>query len=344
MAERENLLTPEEMVALAADAEADDGSTDGYNTGAPVRRHDLAGEDSSLGVNLASVDMINERFIRLFRLGMLEVLRTSPRINPARVRIMRFGEYLSELRPPLSVNVVRLSALRGYSMVVMEPNVVLNALDTFFGGDGKGAVTLPPGRTFTPTETRISQMILDVFFRSMREAWSSLMAMDFEFVTAEINPQFAQIADESDLVVLSRFESEAPAAGTASGPRGFIDLVMPYTSLKPVRDLLRSRVQTGDGHEASDKQWREELFDAMAESELTLRVELGRLQLTLDRLEHMAPGDVLPLRAFDHARVWVGAVPGFEGQVGTLGSQVAVQIMAPITPTPTPTATAPVPS
>jgi flagellar motor switch protein FliM len=342
MAERENLLTPEEMVALAADA--GDGTAEGYNLGAQVRRHDLAGEDSSLGVNLASVDMINERFIRLFRLGMLEVLRTSPRINPARVRIMRFGEYLAELRPPLSVNVVRLSALRGYSMVVMEPNVVLNALDTFFGGDGKGAVTLPPGRTFTPTETRISQMILDVFFRSMREAWSSLMAMDFEFVTAEINPQFAQIADESDLVVLSRFESEAPAANaaaaTASGPRGFIDLVMPYTSLKPVRDLLRSRVQTGDGHEASDKQWREELFDAMAESELTLRVELGRLQMTLDRLEHMAPGDVLPLRAFDHARVWVGAVPGFEGQVGTLGSQVAVQILAPITPV----ATAPVAS
>lgn len=333
MPERENLLTPEEMAALADDADRD--ASTGYNVDAPVRRHDLAGEDSSLGVNLASVDMVNERFIRLFRLGMLEVLRTSPRINPTRVRIVRFGEYLAELRPPLSVNVVRLSALRGYSMVVMEPNVVLNALDTFFGGNGKGAVTLPPGRTFTPTETRISQMILDVFFRSMREAWSSLMAMDFEFVTAEINPQFAQIADESDLVVLSRFESEAPAvqAGQAQGPRGFIDLVMPYTSLKPVRDLLRSRVQTGDGHEASDKQWREELFDAMSESEVTLRVELGRLQMTLDRLEQLAPGDVLPLRAFDHARVWVGAVPGFEATVGTLGSQVAVQIQAAITPT-----------
>ena len=46
----------------------------GFNTKTKVRKHDLASEDSTLGVNLGSVEMINERFIRLFRLGLVEVL------------------------------------------------------------------------------------------------------------------------------------------------------------------------------------------------------------------------------------------------------------------------------
>ena len=233
-----NLLSPEELSALAEGV--NDGTIPvdtGYNTAARVRKHDLASEDSSLGVNVASVDMINERFVRLFRLGLLEMLRSSPRVTPTRVKIMRFGEYLQDLKAPLSVNVVRMNPLRGYSMVVIDPVVVFSSLDSFFGGFGVGVGQLPAGRLFTPTETRIINMILDVFFRSLKEAWSPLMDIDFELVSSEINPQFAQIADENDLVILTRFESE-------SGPKahGFVDLVYPYSSLKPVRDLLRSRV------------------------------------------------------------------------------------------------------
>jgi len=50
-------------------------------------------------------------------LGLLEVLRTSPRITADRVKTMTFSDYLSGLEPPLSVNTVRLSGLRGTSMV-----------------------------------------------------------------------------------------------------------------------------------------------------------------------------------------------------------------------------------
>jgi len=170
MAENQPLLSPDELAALSASLS--DGSLDidtGYNLDAPVRKHDLAAEDSSLGVNVSSLDMINERFIRLFRLGMLEVLRTSPRINPSRAQIVRFGDYVKDLKAPLSVNVIRMAPLRGYAMVVIEPTVVFSSLDSFFGGFGRGVGQLPPGRLFTPTETRIIKIILQVFFRSFKD-------------------------------------------------------------------------------------------------------------------------------------------------------------------------------
>ena len=58
-----NLLTPEELSALAEGV--NDGTIPvdtGYNTSARVKKHDLASEDSSLGVNVASIDMINESY------------------------------------------------------------------------------------------------------------------------------------------------------------------------------------------------------------------------------------------------------------------------------------------
>jgi flagellar motor switch protein FliM len=323
-----NLLSPEELSALAEGV--NDGTIPvdtGYNTAARVRKHDLASEDSSLGVNVASVDMINERFVRLFRLGLLEMLRSSPRVTPTRVKIMRFGEYLQDLKAPLSVNVVRMNPLRGYSMVVIDPVVVFSSLDSFFGGFGVGVGQLPAGRLFTPTETRIINMILDVFFRSLKEAWSPLMDIEFELVSSEINPQFAQIADENDLVILTRFESE-------SGPKahGFVDLVYPYSSLKPVRDLLRSRVQTGDGNEESDNQWRDDLESAVDSADLEMRVLLSSFESNLSTIENLQPGDVLYFKKPELARLSINDVPAFDVQIGALGTQTAVQIERAVIP------------
>lgn len=329
MSEGQNLLSTEELAALAQSVtDAGGVAGEGYNVGATVRKHDLTAEDSTLGVNTASLDMINERFIRLFRLGMLEVLRTSPRMNPNRVRIVRFGEYLKDLRPPLSVNIVRMQPLRGYSMVVIEPAVVFSSLDSFFGGFGKGVGQLPPGRLFTPTETRIIHMILQTLFRAQKEAWAPIVATEFEHVSSEINPQFAQIADESDLVVLSRFEPE----GVGQQAGGFIDIVVPYVSLKPVRDMLRSRVQTGDGDEDSDRAWRGQLDDAVSDASVELRAVLGKVQLHLHDLQALQPGDVLPVRGSEHARAVINDTPAFDISIGTLGSQMAIQILSPIKP------------
>jgi flagellar motor switch protein FliM len=180
-----SLLTPDELSSLAEGVK--DGSIPvdtGFNTKARIKKYDLASEDSSLGVNVSSLDMINERFIRVFRLGLLEMLRTSPKVNGTQVQIVRFGDYLKGLKAPMSVNMIRMNPLRGYSIVVIDPTVVFSSLDTFFGGFGRGVGDLPPSRMFTPTESRIINMILEVFFKSLKEAWSPILPLEFDLVSS----------------------------------------------------------------------------------------------------------------------------------------------------------------
>ena len=320
-----DLLSEDELKALSEGVA--DGSIPvdtGFNTRSKVRKHDLASEDSTLGVNLGSVEMINERFIRLFRLGLVEVLRSTPKCNPNKVEIVKYGDYLKGKTAPLAVNMIRLSPLRGHSLIVIDPQIIFSALDVFFGGFGstnQQNATLPPTRLFTPTENRIIKLIIDIFFNSLREAWAPLIDLKIELASSEINPQFAQIADENDLVVLCRFDV---GDGTQ---KNAIDLVYPYATLKPIRDLLRNRVATGDGNEASDKQWVDDLHESVSESEIELQVILGEISSSLHKLENSRVGDILFFRKNDTARVDICDIPAFSAELGVVDSQVAIKIV-----------------
>ena len=331
MAEDSSRLSEEELNALTFDEgfEEDSGSLLDPEAalGSAVRPHNVVTEDTTIGINLAAVDMITERFTRHLRLGLMEVLRTSPRITADRVKTLPFSEYLKDLKAPLSVNTVRLSGLRGTSMVVIDPNVVFASLDNFFGGFGRGIDGLPPGRMFTPTETRIINIMLEVIFASIHEAWSPIMEINCEHIGSEINPAFVQIVDENDLVIVCHLEVEL-----SGKERGAVDIVYPFATLKPIRDVLRGRVQDSEDPSVDHDVWARELAGAASDAELEHRVILGEIDLTLGDFNKMQPGDILDLKKFDMARVLVDDIPLFEADVGTANGYAAARLLKAVEP------------
>ena len=331
MAEDSSRLSEEELNALTFDEgfEEDSGSLLDPEAalGSAVRPHNLVTEDTTIGINLAAVDMITERFTRHLRLGLMEVLRTSPRITADRVKTLPFSEYLKDLKAPLSVNTVRLSGLRGTSMVVIDPNVVFASLDNFFGGFGRGIDGLPPGRMFTPTETRIINIMLEVIFASIHEAWSPIMEINCEHIGSEINPAFVQIVDENYLVIVCHLEVEL-----SGKERGAVDIVYPFATLKPIRDILRGRVQDSEDPSVDHDVWARELAGAASDAELEHRVILGEIDLTLGDFNNMQPGDILDLKKYDTARVLVDDIPLFDADVGTANGYVAARLLKAVEP------------
>ena len=331
MAEDSSRLSEEELNALTFDEGFEEDSASLLDPeaalGSAVRPHNLVTEDTTIGINLAAVDMITERFTRHLRLGLMEVLRTSPRITADRVKTLPFSEYLKDLKAPLSVNTVRLSGLRGTSMVVIDPNVVFASLDNFFGGFGRGIDGLPPGRMFTPTETRIINIMLEVIFASIHEAWSPIMEINCEHIASEINPAFVQIVDENDLVIVCHLEVEL-----SGKERGAVDIVYPFATLKPIRDVLRGRVQDSEDPSVDHDVWARELAGAASDAELEHRVILGEIDLTLGDFNNMQPGQILDLKKFDMARLLVDDIPLFEADVGTANGYVAARLSKAVEP------------
>jgi len=105
MADTDNLLSPEELEALTAGIEDGSIETDtGLNISALAIKHDITNEDRSLSMNLTAINLINERFVREFRVGLLDVLRTTAKVNTAKAEIMAIQDYMKTLEAPLALS------------------------------------------------------------------------------------------------------------------------------------------------------------------------------------------------------------------------------------------------
>jgi flagellar motor switch protein FliM len=102
--------------------------------------------------------MINDRFARLLRMGLFNMVRRTPEISVAPIQVLKFSEYVHTLHVPASLNLVKLAPLRGTALFVLDAKLVFTLVDNFFGGNGRHAKI--EGRDFTGTEGRIIQIVL----------------------------------------------------------------------------------------------------------------------------------------------------------------------------------------
>ncbi len=315
-------LTDEELDAIA------ETSLDGNNVpinassrDTQVTAHDLASEDSSLGFNQGAIDLVNERFARQLRMGLIDVLRTTPKIAPEKVEITTFKKSIANMAAPLSINTVKMDPLRGMSLIVIEPKIIFSALDSFFGGFGKGIDNITPTRIFTPTEASIIDLLMNIVFAALKDAWSPIMQVNFQRVSSEVNPQFAQIADDDELMLVSKFNFSL-----ANDVEGYLQIIQPFSLLKPARDLLRSRVQTSDDEDEQDSAWERQLNDAALDVPLLLRAKIAELSLTYGQLTNLREGQMLPIEVFEEASVSIDNIEVFTAATGEVAGKVALQI------------------
>jgi len=324
MSPSSQLLSQEEIDALVTSADVDSSgfSSPGiYKTNPNAKFYDLASEDSGLVAHLGALEMISDRFSRLFRVTLSGMLQYQPKIRVAELRVESFQDYRKQLKIPLSLNIIKLDGLRGNSLIVIEPQIIFNSLDRFFGGGGKSRTTVEGMREFTPTESRVIQMIVQGVFSDLKKSWDPVYKLDFEHVSSEINPQFAQIVDDSDLVIISDFEIEM-----ANDISGTIQVVYPFGAMKPIRHLLKNQVQA-DYADERDRAWKRQLKDCVKDVELDLKSDLAYPRISLLDLMNLKVGDIIPIKMPDTVVVQVEGVPTYEGIYGTVNGHAAIRLL-----------------
>jgi flagellar motor switch protein FliM len=317
MADNE-LLSEEEILALVEMDESGEGEA--YNVDAQAQEYDIASEDSTLTSHLGSLEVINERFARIFRISLKGLLRYQPKIEPMRVDVERFSTYMESLSTPISLNVVKIPPLRGSMLIIIDPQLIFNSLDSFFGGAGSHT-EISGIRDFTPTEYRIIQMILQHVFHDMKTAWAPMYAVNFEFINSEVNPQFTTIVDENDLVIINKFNIEM-----AQGINGSVQIVYPYAAMKPIRELLRNQV-IGDSDMDDERIWNNYLKVAISDVLVDIKSELASPVISLFELRNLKVGDVIPIKMPETVTVGSAGIPLFNGIYGSSNGNAAVKII-----------------
>jgi flagellar motor switch protein FliM len=312
----EKILEPAEIDALMKGVDSGAVNTQPDTVPGEVQNYDFREPKRSLRGRLPALELINERFARSLRISLYNLLHRSADITVKPLRTEAFSAYVGTLPAPSSLNLVKVTPLRGTGLVVLDPGLVFTLVDHFFGGNGRQWKI--EGREFTATEQRIIHMILRSVFADLREAWAPVADIELEFLQSEVNPQFAPIEAPTELVVASSYHIELAGGG------GELQVTMPYSMLEPLREILEGGL--GNTRLEKDPRWSQGLRDEIEEAEVELRMLLGRTSLTLADLLNLKPADVLPCDFSGKVTLYAEDVPLFRGNFGLSRGLQAVKI------------------
>ena len=313
----DNFLSQDEVDALLKGVNGDDDESETPQDLGAVRDYNLATQERIVRGRMPTLEIINERFARLFRVGLFNFMRRTAEVSVGPVKVSKYSEFIRNLVVPTNLNLVQMKPLRGTTLMVFDPSLVFLIVDNMFGGDGRFH-TRVEGRDFTLTEQRIIQRVLDIIFETYAQSWKPVYPVEFEYMRSEMNTQFANIATPNEVVVSTTFTIEL---GTASGE---IHFCMPYSTIEPVRDLLSSPLQ-GEAL-GVDKRWVRLMTQQIQSAEVEVIANIGKTKMALGDILNMKVGDVVPLSIDGEIEAKIDNVPVMLCKYGVFNGQYALRV------------------
>ncbi len=282
-----------------------------------VRNYDLSSQERIVRDRMPTMEVINERFARNVRVGLFNLIRKSPEVAIGGIKVQKFSAFLREIVVPTNFNIVSIKPLRGCGLVVCDPSLVFAVIDSLFGGVGKFHTRIE-GRDFSPTELRVIQRLLEVILTEYKKAWVGVYPVELEYQRSEMQPQFANVATPSEVIVSTAFTLEI---GEVSGS---VHFCLPYSTLEPIRDVLYSTMQADSAE--PDRRWIKLMEHQIQSAEVDLVAELAKAPATVEQLLSFKPGDFIELDLNPMIQACVDGVPVFDCHYGTSNNRYALKV------------------
>ena len=286
-----------------------------------IQEYDLVGQDKVVRNRIPTLDLIFERFVRLFRVTLSTSLKRIASINISSTDLLKFGEFINTLPLPSCMNIVRFDSVGGFALIVVESKLAYALVDTFFGGSER-PFTRIEGKEFTAIELSLIRKVVEGVIVDLEEAWKPVNKMDINYVRSEINPQFVGIVPPNEVVITTTFEVELENAS------GVITIVIPYATLEPIKQKLTAGYQSDEQTVSATGTWTDMIKTQLLNTTINLKVDLGESEITMSDLMKLSIGDVVPLSqdAGGELSVLFEDTVKFKGLYGVSRGNVAVQV------------------
>lgn len=315
------ILSQDEVDALlrgVSDGEIETEAEDlGDDSG--VVPYDLTSQERIIRGRMPTLDIINQRFSRLFRNSLSVALRKALDVSAVSTDTVKFGEFIKSLPVPASIHVFRINPLRGFALLVAESKMAFALVDSFLGGSGDSKMKIE-GRDFTAIEQRLIKNVVLMMLKDMQKAWAPVHPVEMVFDRSEVNPQFAAIVPPTDVVVVILYEIEMDQfAGT-------ITVCLPYSTIEPIIGKLKAGFQS-DQLEV-DLTWVRRLRERLAMAEVDVKVLLGEATMSAQDFLNLKKGSIIQLNTdvTEELSVLVSGIEKFRGFPGVVRGSKALRI------------------
>ena len=342
MSEEERLAA--EWAALAEEGGDDGGGGDGGGGGSTrVLNQDeidsLLGFDQDAGgdgENSGIMALVNSALVNYERLPMLEVvfdrlvrmMSTSLRnftsdnveVSLDQISSVRFGDYLNSIPLPAMLSVFKAEEWDNFGLLVTDSALIYSIVDVLLGGRRGTAAMRIEGRPYTTIERNLVERMVHVVLSDLSASFDPLSPVTFRFDRLETNPRFATIARPANAAVLVKLRIDMEDRG------GRLELMIPYATLEPVRELL---LQMFMGEKfGRDSIWETHLASELLVTDVDLAAVLDEMTVSLHEVLEWKVGSRILLNAPPDGTIELrcGEVPLFQGRMGRKGGNIAVRI------------------
>lgn len=317
----DKILSQDEVDALLKGVESGEIDTESASQKdiEGIRPYDFTSQEKIIRGRMPGLEMANEAFTRLFRTSLSNLLMKFIDVSTQGLEIIKFGDFIKTIPVPSSINIFKMTPLKGCALLVVEAPLVFAFVEFFFGGSSAENVK-SEGRAFTPIEGRVIQRIVKIALQDMQESWKGITHVEPELIGMEINPQFVTIVTPAEIVIKIDVLVEIE---NFSGKMFFC---IPYSTVEQIKEKLYSGIH-GDKLEA-DQRWTKLLRESLRETQVDVSVELAKIRMTFQDIMNFEEGNVINLGKSinDELVVNVEGVPKFWGIPGISRGNQAVKI------------------
>ena len=269
---------------------------------------------------LPMLEIVFDRLVRIMSTSLRNFTSDNVEVSIDSINSLRFGDYLNSVPLPAMLAVFKVEEWDNFGLLVVDSALIYSVVDVLLGGRRGTAAMRIEGRPYTTIERTLVERLISVVLEDLSEAFAPLSPVHFRFERLEVNPRFAAISRLSNACILSRLRVDMEDRG------GRIELLLPYATLEPVRELLLQQFM-GEKF-GRDSIWETHLAEELRHTELTLDVVLDEQTMPLASVLSLRRGDRIALNVAPGApvRLRCGDVPLFEGELGRRENRLAVRI------------------
>jgi len=273
---------------------------------------------------LPMLEIVFDRLVRIMSTSLRNFTSDNVEVSIDNILSLRFGDYLNSIPLPAMLAVFKAEEWDNYGLMVIDSAMIYSIVDVLLGGRRGTAAMRIEGRPYTTIERNLVERLVHVVLADLSASFDPLCPVTFRFERLEVNPRFATISRLSNAVVLGRLRIDMEDRG------GRMELLLPYATLEPVRELLLQQFM-GEKF-GRDSIWETHLAEELWNTEISLDVVLDEQPMRLSDVVDLQVGQRIVLNAVAGGPVQVrcGSVHLFDGHVGRRKNRVAVRIDTPL--------------
>lgn len=269
---------------------------------------------------LPMLEVVFDRLVRLMSTSLRNFTSDNVEVSLDNIASIRFGDYLNSIPLPAMLSVFKAEEWDNFGLITVDSSLIYSIVDVLLGGRRGTAAMRIEGRPYTTIERSLVERMVHVMLADLSSAFEPLSPVTFRFDRLETNPRFATISRPSNAAIVTRLRIDMEDRG------GRLELLIPYATLEPVRELL---LQMFMGEKfGRDSIWETHLAEELWMTEVDLEAVVDTQIMRLSEVFDLKVGSRIMLSATPDSEIHLncGGIQMYTGRMGRKGKSIAIQI------------------